>query len=113
MKTPEEFNKPFETCPRGEDCVHCDCTIEECAAIQREQALAYIQQLEAQVPRWISVEERLPEHDVRVLFGYARYGYVGVGHLDREEMDWLDIDEIQVAQPSHWMSLPEPPKEEK
>lgn len=40
-------------------------------------SLALIHQLEAQVPRWISVEERLPENDVPVLVSAKRKAWNG------------------------------------
>ena len=67
-----------------------------------------IWQLKQQMPRWISVEERLPERDKEVLclFVYpegtsvCQNVYYGSGH-------WLgEGDHV-----THWMPLPELPKE--
>ena len=63
-------------------------------------------------PRWISVEERLPEPDVFVLVGYKRYDRVFEGCYLEDEKDWCDREYSYIAPPSHWMPLPEPPKEE-
>jgi hypothetical protein len=64
------------------------------------------------MPRWISVEERLPEHDVFVLVGYNRYDHVFEGCYLEDEKYWCDREYSYIAPPSHWMPLPEPPKEE-
>ena len=54
--------------------------------------------------RWISVEERLPEEDKTVL----TWGKQGVILLDwRHDNKWCCFGEV-----THWMPLPEPPKEE-
>lgn len=77
MKTPEEIKKGLEMCSviRGR-CKGCPYDGEaECVSNHSADALAYIQQLEdhigeltekvaqleAALPKWISVEERLPE----------------------------------------------------
>lgn len=78
-----------------------------------------IWQLQQQVPRWISVEERLPEDCKHVLVFMRRNFIVGWSidywHIDT---DWLD-DGNWSKHPAggyynitHWMPLPEPPKEE-
>lgn len=63
-------------------------------------------------PRWISVEERLPEEAVRVLvrlsgikppIGFPRMDTDRV--VDGRWMRWFDLV-------THWMPLPEPPTEE-
>lgn len=122
MKTPEEIKKWLECCssaeimcgecPYYEDGVDCDG--------MEEDALAYIQQLEAQVPKWISVEERLPEisdvvlviasgkprenielHDAFLIASFwGDEGWIADGY---EEWDAVNV--------THWMPLPEPPKE--
>ena len=75
--------------------------------------------LEAQLPRWIPVEERLPESDDNVLvivngecktmtfeeaYMLASY-YSGDGWI----VEWYEEWENPVV--THWMPLPEPPKE--
>ena len=62
-------------------------------------------------PRWISVKERLPKHG-SIVFCYTKYFY--------EVLQWDDDAEQWVGQYSvnakhyvtHWMPLPEAPKEE-
>lgn len=62
---------------------------------------------------WISVKDRLPEKDVEVLV-YTRNRFVST--LDHEDIDYLEengkfhrYNGNQYI--SHWMPLPEPPKE--
>lgn len=85
-----------------------------------KDALALIQQLEAQAPRWISVEEQLPESkppycqtvnvytvNGEVLVGFCNHGF---WYVMRTEDDYCnDAEEGEVT---HWTPLPEPPKEE-
>lgn len=75
MKTPEEIKKGLECC-----FLECDDTslIDHCKACPFQpngvcfralikDSLTYIQRLEAQVPKWISVEERLPKRNACVV----------------------------------------------
>jgi len=71
VKKPEEIKKGLECCNTFNDCLNCPydkadgswaCTVERNA-----DALAYIQQLEANQPKWISVKERLPKNEELVL----------------------------------------------
>ena len=63
---------------------------------------------EAQVPRWISVEERLPEDMVDILlYGEGRYG-MGV-----RSNGWWCCEDMDGTHITHWMPLPEPPEEDK
>ena len=85
----------------------------------RARLVEQISQLESLAPRWISVEERLPEVDKR----YDGYEYSaellvydglrrraayychtsGVWYDSRYEDDTFEV--------THWMPMPEPPKE--
>lgn len=70
---------------------------------------------------WISVKERLPEQDGKVLCRYGferegkRSGYMVTGCLDYYATD--EIPHFQHASTglyvTHWMPLPEPPEEER
>lgn len=68
---------------------------------------------------WISVKERLPEHSEIVLVCDARIAetpYVGIWTLE-EDVEGADCwnDEggwwRALSEVTHWMPLPEPPKE--
>lgn len=117
MKSHEEIKKglecalcdePADLC--GED---CPCWSAYSPAEMRQDehvsdALAYILQLEAQVPRWISVEEKLPEERAVVLVVreenlYGREVTIGWTRCGKWE---LPIG----AKITHWMPLPEPPE---
>lgn len=64
------------------------------------------------VPRWIPVEERLPEEltDVLTKCGHGAAWFYGLAHLF--EGKWK-VDGIggSVDIVTHWMPLPEPPEE--
>ena len=62
----------------------------------------------AHCSEWISVKERLPEPGERVLYCYR--GFVGEGYLTRSG-EWERAGIWTRYYPSHWMPLPEPPKE--
>lgn len=71
-------------------------------------------------PHWIPVTERLPEDGVYVLGRYKNNEMAVVSVLDHDEdfTFWrAQTDEGWEAdcdtEPTHWMPLPEPPKEEK
>lgn len=64
------------------------------------------------IPRWIPVEERLPEEltDVLTKCGHGAAWFYGLAHLF--EGKWK-VDGIggSVDIVTHWMPLPEPPEE--
>ena len=64
MKTPEEIKKGLEICIADESCRDCPYNNGNCDMQLERDALAYIQQLEAQQQRWISVGERLPDEKI-------------------------------------------------
>ena len=87
----------------------------------------YAQQLEMEadyliangvtIQRWISVDERLPEPgtDVTVCFGSVdifTYRYNRWGNLRFMVRDDCGYWKEPFVEVSHWMPLPEPPKEE-
>lgn len=119
MKKPEEIKKGLEYCP-GNDCAGClyydDCVHGDDDYALEHDALAYIQQLEAQVPKWISVEERMPEDEEFVLCWYKdEFGdeWSTVGMKIQWGCGWdLDIDDNSGRNltVTHWMPLPEPPE---
>jgi hypothetical protein len=85
-------------------------------AKQMEDAADAIEELLAAVPHWISVEERLPEPYQNVLtcaqklFGVDRLLVYGIDYtLDNGE--WACGGESYKTMVTHWMPLPEPPKE--
>lgn len=140
MKSPDEIKKGLELCQHTSYNGCCRCHegcpyrfTDRCDHLRRD-ALAYIQQLEAELdapesnkfqyetgflkgfeaayPKWISVKERLPEDGQRVV-GIAENGMTGI-------MDYRDdgtpfaarIFGVYFSNITHWMPLPEPPKED-
>lgn len=99
MKTPEQMAEEWT-----EDNDECE--------FARDAFLAGYQ---AAQPQWISVKERLPEVGTWCLWMYPTGPEVNQyeGKLDDDTMlfhrSWYDSDD----EVTHWMPLPEPPKEEK
>jgi len=62
-------------------------------------------------PQWISVKDRLPEHfeDVLTFEDGECYRVNSISELTKY---WWDSDEGFERNPSYWMPLPAPPKEE-
>ena len=63
-----------------------------------------------EMPKWIDVNERLPERGVRVLVylkeSVNRYTRVDTDRVIAKKVGWVRWgDEV-----THWMSLPEPPQ---
>jgi hypothetical protein len=69
-------------------------------------------------PRWISVEERLPDksnfkdESVRVLVYRAYYDEARVGYYDYHWKEFYTVDDLIMGRVTHWMPLPEPPEVE-
>ena len=112
MKTPEAIKKGLECCARAseEACKHCpycnDCDIFEACNLYRD-ALAYINQLEARATKWISVKDRLPENYETVIISREDCHEACIGWLI--DGSWSVPKGVHVT---HWMQLPELPKEE-
>ena len=70
-------------------------------------AYDYITQLEARVPKWISVKDRLPESYETVIISREDCHEACIGWLI--DGSWSVPKGVHVT---HWMQLPELPKEE-
>ena len=80
-----------------------------------------LEALDAQ-PKWISVEERLPEESGQYLIGCVGeerdhfYHIANVNYSSLHKIfnayDWMDKKESCGYMPDYWMSVPQPPKEE-
>lgn len=97
--------KVWHNCPIGR------LACESIAAL--EAAEARIAELEAQVPKWVPVTERLPEDGVLVVAGdFESSGCQWVTHYESGVGMFL----CEYPQPrwpvTHWMPLPAAPKEE-
>ena len=73
-------------------------------------------------PRWIPVEDRLPDENVKVLLmckNKAMFvGFLGRYYCDSDELRFLiytalnSTKLLNKGRVTHWMPLPEPPKED-
>lgn len=125
MKTPNEIKKGLECCISDtygcyEKCPYFNSLSNgvDCAVKMHADALAYINQLEARVPEWISVEGRKPEGVVLVAnFAPGTDGYKKMDVADAFDAGNSDITfyllngfdvEYNVT---HWMPIPDAPPE--
>lgn len=63
------------------------------------------------LPKWIPVTERLPDEYVSVLCYCSRNGQYGCGERCKEDngtIYWIGLNGMI---PTHWMPLPDPPKD--
>lgn len=117
MRSSEEIKRALEHCRTGVPCAGCPYSgdgIANCWDNFTHDLIVYIQQLEAQQPRWISVGERLPENGQKIIAAFrgssgwvvdqARYAY---GEFDFAS--WVNVLNDNVT---HWMPMPPKPKEE-
>lgn len=114
MKTPEEIKKDLVSQIASSICRNCPHCL---------TALELIEQLEAAQPKWISVEERLPEPQ-----DYEGEPIEYIVHVEGAELATFALFDGKRFIPSefpgfienrmfagpitHWMPLPEPPKED-
>ena len=123
MKKPEEIKKGLACCAKAslEECDHCpygnDCDIFEACNLYRD-ALAYINQLEARVPKWISVEDRKPEGVVLVANfapgtdGYKKMDVADVFDVGNSDITFYLLNGFDVEyNVTHWMPIPDAPPE--
>ena len=127
MKTPDEIKKGLEICSSRGDCAKCPYPEGECFSdLVEKDAHGYILQLENHIseltekvahleaaqPKWISVEERLPDEPGEVLA--CVYGRICIAWYSNR---CFETPSGMVFYPcenavTHWMPLPEPPKED-
>lgn len=122
MKTHDEIKKGLECCQLAFGFRECGsrCPYYKdrcCGVLLAKDAKDLIQQLESRVPRWISVEERLPEKLKRVLVFKQRNGHslwcVAMWNIEidwRGESDWSKNPDNGWFTVTHWMPLPESPE---
>jgi hypothetical protein len=88
----------------------------DCNRIGRDSSIeGFLAGYQAAAPQWISVKDRLPERDLNVLAwikcGTSEYVFIETASGDPNMCSgWKHYNKDQVT---HWMPLPQPPKEEK
>lgn len=112
MKTPEELAKKYA----DKHALTGTGTIEKKCFLAGYQAAKEINSSNNS-NGWISVKDGVPERRKGVLFLHRSYGH-NIGFYDLEcrkpgyewfSMEWTDVPSAGVT---HWMPLPQPPKEE-
>ena len=104
-KTPEEMAEEFSNVFRSE---------RKKTIAKKSWYTGFEEGLKYTSAKWISVKDRLPEGGQVVLVIMPK-GTVTLGGIRKKTQTWdvfLDVA-IWTAEPTHWMPLPEPPKEEK
>ena len=118
-RTPEEIKQALEWMTNGcptpemdcEECRHHEICKEITSVYTPGDALAYIQHLEAQQPKWISVKERLPEEVCRCLVITKRHEESSmVNTATYNHMGWWTHGNF--GEITHWMPLPQMPEED-
>lgn len=104
-------------CSGGASCHGCpaqNLSTADCSKALKEQAADMLEKLaaekDAKKPEWISVKDRLPEKDIAVLAcidkGQYRTPMISCVSYYGE---WITLKKTEKV--THWMPLPEPPKE--
>ena len=115
-RTPEEIKAALDYCSNdicgyNDECAYFNEEI-HCWGKVMKDALIYIQHLEAAQPKWISVEERLPWMNQKVLVSdgsiVTEAHYNGRGEWIHNGHD-MEIGGVIVT---HWMPMPQPPEED-
>ncbi len=86
--------------------MNCDCTPEE------RRMHSEIEDLEGRVPRWIPIDESLPDVDDHVLIFCPLLEPEETTCADRQANGMWVCDGGQLlgaTEPTHWMPLPPPP----
>lgn len=99
MKTPEDVKKWLEKPDKF-----------AFNSMKKLAVLDYIQQLEAQVPKWISVEDHTPMNEDEVLI-LINGKNINIGWFNERCGVWHVSSNCILVEVTHWMPLPESPKE--
>lgn len=119
---PEELVKALRCCRSGAPCTRCPVVSNKnCVDVMHKRAADLIErdqkeidELREKLPKWISVEERLPiDRLKKYLVAFRDVGGSIVDMARYFPSDGWTCDNWDVPQNliTHWMPLPEPPKE--
>ena len=68
--------------------------------------------LQARIPQWISVKDRLPEDEEMKLIATWHKNVMKIAYYNQEIKSWVSNGyELWDVTVTHWMPIPEPPKE--
>lgn len=124
MKTPNEIKKGLECCApvnddgvcAGDDGLCSDCPYngtEHCGDKLKRDAFELINQLESAQPKWISVDDKLPDGFKTVIVcREIKKGTLKVEQGYRNSNGWWRLYGSGLKRVTHWIELPKPPKEE-
>jgi len=112
MKTPEEMAEEYTKDWWG--------NLPEAEGMRKSARENFLAGYKAAAPQWISVKTKLPEiDDTRIsddVLLINEYGEMGVSALvawdDKITIDWGEAGDLLLEDFTHWMPLPQPPKEE-
>lgn len=120
MKTPDEIKTGIEFCTTKvvsgnlKTCdLDCPYRVEGvwCRNALAHDTLAYIQQLEAKAPKWISVKDKMPPTGNAVLVAVHNQKMAwNCVEVDVWDGRWLENADSEWHIVTHWMPLPEPPE---
>lgn len=108
-KTPEEIKEGLRCCLKTNGCSSCPYSGGCIQHGPEEDAVRLIEHLEAKIPKWISVKERLPEHLVDVLVHVGEI--VDIGFYDERCNAW-ECYSYRRGDVTHWMPILELPEED-
>jgi hypothetical protein len=95
----------------------------ECCCISNEEAHKILKEMEyeANIDKWISVKDRLPDEDGEYLISmyhrfmiggiYKKYTGRFVAKYYAEYKEWRIMNDVCTSV-THWMPMPKPPKED-
>ena len=96
-------------------CTGCDnYNGSRCRACHADDMLALVDDAVDAMPRWISVEERLPEpkEDVALYIRCGDVSFIRTGWRMGNGQFICPNDSLSGYEVTHWMPIPQPPKEE-
>lgn len=112
MKTPEEIKHALTHCAKNRSCI--DCPFHPYCSDSFEETVRYIEQLESNQSKWYSIKERLPEEGQKIMMANVKHPSVQlIGRYKADQTpETIRLFGLKVGKVTHWMPLPEPPKED-